>query len=73
MEQNKIKVKLEHPNGYRGILFKDGTMDIYYKEKPIYFHGSNKVTSVDEMYRALDLMPKLLKDIKEQNEKDFER
>ena len=73
MEQNKIKVKLEHPNGYRGILFKDGTMDIYYKDKPIYLHGSNKVVSPDDLYRTLELMPSIMREIKEQNDKDMER
>ena len=73
MEQNKIKCKLEHPNGYRGILFKDGTMDIYYRDRPVYFHGSNKVSSPDDLYRALELMPKFMREISEQNDKEFGR
>lgn len=72
MEKREL-LKMTHHNGYKGTLYSDGTMDIYYKNKPIYLHGSNKVASPDELYRTLELMPSIMREIKEQNDKEFER
>lgn len=67
------KCKIEHHNGYKGVLFSDGTMDIFYKDRPIYAAGTNKVTSPDDFYRVLDNMPTFMREIKRQNDKDMER
>ena len=71
-QEIKIQCKIEHSNGYSGTLYTDGTMDIYYKGKPVYLAGSNKVCP-DDFYRVLDNMPTYMREIKRQNDKEFEK
>ena len=72
-KERKEMLKMSLPNDYRGTLYTDGTMDIFYKDRPTYLAGSNKVGSPNQFYRVLEMMPQLMREIQEQNDRDEER
>lgn len=55
-------VKVEHPNGYSGILYGESSMSIYDKDGHEVMHtGFRTPQTEEELYEVLETMPKFVK------------
>lgn len=60
MENDMGVIKVEHPNGYLGILYGESSMSIYDENGHECLHtGSRKVQTETELYELLEGMPNL--------------
>lgn len=57
------EIKVEHPNGYSGILYGKRSMVIFYKGKEVLHTGSRteKLKTEKDLYEKLEGMPEFLK------------
>lgn len=54
-------IKVEHPNGYMGILYGKSSMSIYDEEGHEILHtGSRNINTKEELYELLEGMPKFV-------------
>lgn len=55
-------IKVEHPNGYLGVLYGESSMSIYDKDGHEVLHTSSRTPQTEQdLYQILDGMPELLK------------
>lgn len=53
-------IKVEHPNGYLGVLYGESSMSIYDKDGHEVLHtGSRNIQTAAELYEVLDRIPNL--------------
>ena len=57
--ENEIKV--EHPNGYSGILYGKRSMAIFYNNKEVLHTGFRNINTKEELYQHLEKMPEFMK------------
>lgn len=54
-------IKVEHPNGYFGILYGGSSMSLYDEDGHEILHtGSRNIDTEEELYELLDGMPKFV-------------
>lgn len=54
-------IKVEHPNGYMGIIYGKSSMSIYDEEGHEILHtGSRNINTKEELYELLEGMPKFV-------------
>lgn len=57
--ENEIKV--EHPNGYSGILYGKKSMVIFHNNKEVLHTGFRNINTREELYQNLEKMPEFMK------------
>lgn len=64
-EDEPKTIRVDHPNGYHGVLYGRKSMSIYYNGDEIFHTGFRKINTKEELYKQLEEMPELMKKLRE--------